>query len=106
LRDTCKDETIRRLGFDEPLHFQLFFGCKLLMACFYEIWDLAPGDQRQVPSLLLIGYLAQIDYGYSTFGLADLKKFDEIIATHYRMDKLESWKWILCSNRHGQDSGH
>jgi hypothetical protein len=55
------------------------------MVCSDERWDLAPSDQRQISSLFLSGYLAQIDYSYSTFGLADLEKFDEIVPliTHW-----------------------
>jgi hypothetical protein len=71
--------------------FQPCLGCKLLMACFDERWDLAPGDKRQISTLLLSGHLAQNDYGYSTFGLTDLEKLDEIVASHYTLDKLETW---------------
>jgi hypothetical protein len=41
-------------------------------------------------TLLLSGHLAQNDYGSSTIGLADLEKLDEIDASHYTLDKLET----------------
>jgi hypothetical protein len=68
------------------------------MACSDEIWDLAPSDQRQISCLFLSGYLTQIGYSYPTSGLADLEKIDEIVSSHYTLDKLESWQWDFSFN--------